>query len=989
MMPKRSLFFALLCTASCSLPGVLANAQADAPVPLLARYAMEPDAAHPQSLKDGGPLGINGRINPGVHYVPDGHKGYALQFTGEQDGTARVDDPKLINRAGAPLSICMWIKPEAWAGRGGLSALVVKTTEVWIGTPFMLAVGDNANLGFEGSNASGWSEPILKTGVWQHVAFTYQPNGDRILYLNGQEISRSKAGSDLNNNEEPLIFGYEHGYDGPGGARSKYKGLMDDVAIYAAALTPEQIKADMNGSIATRAAKESDILPHTQAVTLRLVRADMPLGNTPRNGHTRQFAERKSGPDAVDWPVFTLRNNRGQTQELWKNGAEDGAILSCREGREGHNMFQQPYDPVIEPGNHWIRAFKWVLWGRRFVHTTDASVRMDGTTYELWTFPVKIAGDGANAVTEVVLKMDGKIIFTRKEALHTLTLLLPQNQAEHPYELTVNNRPPVKFSVGIAPVKLGDPKDGFLLFARDVPGDGPKITVAALSHPDVFPYQKEWQDDTIAVAQAQAFAQAAQNVDTSRVPLAADYAMEADAKDPAKFTDSGPLGLHGRLADGASLIDGGHHGKALKLTGGKSRAIVESAGLIHLLTNALSFTAWIKPDELPSGDAAQIVTKRPGWWAGKPFSLDLNHDGSLNFSGNDGTWEPNMRGGEPHLKPGEWAHVAFTYQAGGDEVLYVNGVSVATRKATRPLSANSDPLVFGFEQGGDFNGGRNVGYKGLIDDARIYGAALTAAQIKADMNGALKTRAMLATSNPLPTPFAYKRSVDWTQRVGVEVPRSPEAVYAMSLTHGMSGGFRYYAEQGPRYNGSMDDYARYLASLGLDMDFEQSNDGAFSNPNDPNSYEHWLTALANNGVKGGLNNVNLNDPSQSLYSYTLADFHAPKYRDAQIVAQRFARFPNFVGQNMGADNACYTWYWDWAGPEPTKFWGEAVAARCWATTARKHCERPAHRGCRPIKRTSSPEPKKSSSTTWRNMMRRSGSTAIWRGPCRKCSPVPS
>ncbi len=918
-------FFVPLCLVSRILSAAVSPAQAEPPVPLIARYAMEPDPAHPATLQDSGSLGINGRVNSGVNYVPDGHKGYALRFSGEQEGTARVDDPKLLNRVGAPLSVCLWIKPEAWARNQGYAALLTKTSQSWIGKPFAFAIGDNANIGFASDNAGGWSGPELKTGVWQHVAFTYAPNGDRILYLDGREVNRVRAGNDLPNNEEPLIFGNENGYDYPGGYRSKYKGLMDEVSLYAAALTPEQIQADMRGTLAVRAASVSDFAPMTQYVTLRLVRADIPLGDKPRNGHNRQFAERKSGPDATDWPAFNLKINAKESHEIWKNGAEDGAVLPCRDGAEGKNMFQQTSDPVISPGNHWLRAFKWQIWGRRFAHTTDPSVRIDGTTYELGTFPVKIQGEGPNDLHRVVVEADGKTVYSKTETLHSLTLLLPQNQAGHPYELTVNDRPPISFSVGIAPVKLGDPKDGFMLFSQTVPGSGVKITVAALSHPDVFPYQKEWREDAIAVAQAKAYAQAQKGADKSLPPLAAHYAMTRDAKDAARFLDSGPIQLHGKLLDGAAIADGGHNGTALKLTGGKARAAVESAGLIDLLTSEVSFTAWINPDELPSGDSAPIVTKRPGWWTGTPFELDLNHDGSLGFTGNDGTWEPNLRGGEPRIQPGAWTHIAFTYKAGGDQVLYVNGAAVASRRATRPLSPNRDPLVFGYSQAGDFNGGRYVGYKGLIDDARIYGAALTAEQIKADMRNGLKTRPMPSVTNPIPDGVACEPGADWKQRVGVEVPRSPEMVYAMSLTHGMSGGFRYYAEQGPRYSGSMEEYARYLASLGIDMDFEQSNDGAFSNPNDPNSYEHWLIALANNGVKGGLNNVNLNDPHQSLYSYTLADFHAPKFRDAQIVAQRFAAFPNFVGENMGADNACYSWYWDWAGPEPTKFWGEAVA----------------------------------------------------------------
>ena len=328
-----------------ALAGFSARVRAEDTVPLLAHYAMEPDAKDARKFTDSGPLHIDGHINDGVAYVADGHKGYALRFSGSGEDTARVDNPKLINRAGAPISVTMWIKPEAWADRAAFTALLTKTTEAWIGKPFAFAIGDNGNLGFDGANGGGYSEPLLKMGEWQHVAVTFQAGGARVLYINGKEVSRTSAGPDLQDNEEPLIFGAEHGYNGPGGNRSKYKGLMDEAAIYAAALTPEQIRLDMNGELKTRAATLADFAPRKQTVHLSLVRADMPVGNTPRNGHTRQTAQRKSGPDAVDWPEMKLNIGADKTQTLWKNGAEETAVLPCREGNEGRAMFQREMTP--------------------------------------------------------------------------------------------------------------------------------------------------------------------------------------------------------------------------------------------------------------------------------------------------------------------------------------------------------------------------------------------------------------------------------------------------------------------------------------------------------------------------------------------------------------------------------------------------------------------------------------------------------------------
>ena len=86
-----------------------------------------------------------------------------------------------------------------------------------------------------------------------------------------------------------------------------------------------------------------------------------------------------------------------------------------------------------------------------------------------------------------------------------------------------------------------------------------------------------------------------------------------------------------------------------------------------------------------------------------------------------------------------------------------------------------------------------------------------------------------------------------------------------------------------------------------------------------------MAAMAAHGLKAGLNDVSLGDPNQSFYSANLPDFHRPKYRDAQLLAQRFALFPNFLGLTMGADNAGYTWYWDWNGPTSEHPWGMAFS----------------------------------------------------------------
>lgn len=884
-------------------------------IPLVANYTMEPPA-DARELDDRGPLDIDGRLTSGVDYSAPGRDGtgHALRFSGEGDGVARVDNGKFLHRLGAPLSVSLWIKPQAWAQQGRSAALLTKTSQAWIPKAFALNIGDNGSLGFDGSegNGSGWTGPILKLNQWQHVAFTFEPGGKRILYLDGKIVSETSAGPQLYNNEEPLFFGYENGYEGPGGYRSKYKGEMDDVRIYAAVLSSDQIKADMTTALPapTRAAQESDIAPRRFSTTLRLARFDLPMGFREYRGQTRVSAQRTPGPDALDFPTLTLKNGDGTTQTLFEKSAEQSVDLPEFQGEEGNPVFRQPYDSAVFPGDHWLRAHKLSIWGRRDIYSTDPTLR-GGRDLEIWTFPIRIAGE---PITSVELKSSGQTVYrkTFAPALNSLTLQLPQAQ----YSVVVNGRAPVNFAAGLQPIQSGDPRWKTLPVDAAVAGSKLKIANA----PRSFAHQKEWDADLGALAQARAFEVASEG-SAGLAPLVASYDMEPNAQNAKQVRDSGTLGLHGEILDGARLEEGGRNGYSLRVGEGKARARMSGAAL-NGLKSELTFSAWVKLDKQPQGDRAPILTKRGGWWTGTPFQILVGGDGNLGIDGSDA-----VRMWTGHIMPvGKWVHIAFTYKAGDKEVVYVDGEVAGQKPVAGPLSTNEEPFVIGWEQGGDFPTGNYVGLPGLIDDARFFSAALTPAQIRAEIGSTLQIRAAPATENPVPMPLGWSREVkSFTEFIGIEVPRSPLTIYATSLTHGMSGGFQFHSEQGPGFAGDMNDYAKFLASHGYDLVFEQSANGVINRALDANSYENWMAALMRNGVRGGLNVNNLNNPHQALFGSNLVEFHAPKFRDAQLMAGRFARFPNFAGLAMGADNAQYSWYWDWNGPSSEHPFGMALS----------------------------------------------------------------
>ncbi len=242
---------------------------------------------------------------------------------------------------------------------------------------------------------------------------------------------------------------------------------------------------------------------------LSLVRYDMPLGLSSGLAPTRQLARRNvDAPEAVDWPDFTLNG-----QPIFRDRAEAAVPLTLRRGADAASPFQMPGDDVLQPGNHWFRAMLWDA-GRQHLYTADSTARCadPGTAlsgrYELWLFPVLLKGEGGPVVKNVVVKTQGAVVYDKAGPWRSLTLLLPQNEPGHRYEVSVDGRAAVKIEVGLRPVKLGIPREVPVAFNTAVTGEGPKIKIRTLDRPTSFPNPKEWAADLAALAEARPVAPA-------------------------------------------------------------------------------------------------------------------------------------------------------------------------------------------------------------------------------------------------------------------------------------------------------------------------------------------------------------------------------------------------------------------------------------------------------------------------------------------------
>ncbi|MHB0999200.1 MAG: LamG domain-containing protein [Armatimonadota bacterium] len=902
------------------------SAQADQ-VPLVAHYTMDPDPRHPEQTVDAGPLKLNGTFHSGVTII-DGKSGKAGRFDGTSESYAEVRGG-LLDRLSGSITITMWVRLDKLPDSSGGAGIIAKRAQN-VSAPFDLSIGQNGSLGFEGDTGGGWINLFtdggqVKTGDWFHLAWVYNANDAVRFYVNGKDVGSSKVNRPLAANDQSLIIGKSP-------VRGAVTADIDDISIYAAPLTADQVTGDMQGTLQTRTAVADDFPKPTQPVKMALVRYDMPIGFQEGYGRTRQAAQRIEGPDAVDWPGFTFDG-----KPLWDKSSEQTLDLPLRQDGMERPLYQQPYDHVIQSGNYWVRALQW-MWGQRYIYTTDNTARTWMSDYELWTFPVLIQGTGEHDIADVTLDYDGKTICKNAGPFHSLTLLLPQNEVEKPYELSVNGREPVRFDVGLQPIVVGKPEERVRPINLTITGTGAKITVTNAEYLQTFPNQEEWNDDqkrlasllpslpikNVLAARRNSVNMQLKTAKPTAASLLAYYPMEPNMAAMDTLPDLGPLALDGKLADGAVYDGNGHKDNALKLDGKKACAVIAGTGTITHQTKSLTVTAWVRPDEMPRKDTmGYLITTRSAWWAVKPWSLCLNSDGNWGFEGHDG--DRKQIWSDVRLKVGTWQHVAFTYQQGGELVCYLNGQAVKRAPVPNALTANDDQLVIGYEEGGNFQGGGRSGFKGMIDEVRIYADALSSEQVTSDMNGTLPVRVpdgMKQVTSKTPTVIANvgkpANTSSMRAHLGIDVPRSPVSVQAVALTHGMSGGAFYSSSDWlKKFEGSANDFSRYAAETGYDCIFERSTDADL------------ITSLARNGVCYGLvpdvvwGRPFIEHPNVAFFSANLPDWHAPLYRNMQLQSQTLGQYPNFSGFNIGADNGGYTSFWDWAPPVPNRPWGEA------------------------------------------------------------------
>jgi hypothetical protein len=580
-----------------------------------------------------------------------------------------------------------------------------------------------------GTSVSAQGASALPLNTWSHLAATYDGAMLR-LYVDGVQVgTRAQTGS-LFVSTSPLRIG------GNAIWGEYFTGRIDEVRIYARALTPAQIAADMNTPVAPPV---SDTTAPSVAITSPAQNASVSGVITVTASATDnvgvagvQFfvdgtaigAEDASNPYSITVDTFSLTNTAHQITTR----ARDAAGNTTTSAAVTINSFNMPRMTITAPA---------------------AGATISGSTV---TVNYTLAGDLASVgVDHLHFQLDGgsELMDLSLDGVYQLQGVAPGSHTLNAWmvrgdhsKIAGTDAPGVLFSTTTPDtmpptVALTSPAGSVSGIVQVAASASDDVGIAgvqflldgnALGAEDTSaPYSIDWTTNTVAngfhVLSARA-RDAAGNTTTSD-GVTVDVANTEPPNLVAAYgfnegtgtttADASGNGLNGTLS-ATTWTTAGRFGSSLSFNGSSSLVTVADHALLDL-TTGMTISAWVFPTTL-SGYRTVVLKERPGDLA---YSL-YAHDGSPRPS----TWitagTTATAAGTSPLAANEWSHLAATYD-GGALRLYVNGAQVGSITHTGSLFVSGSPLRIGGNTiWGEYFAGR-------LDEVRIYSRALSTAEI--------------------------------------------------------------------------------------------------------------------------------------------------------------------------------------------------------------------------------------------------------------------
>jgi hypothetical protein len=320
------------------------------------------------------------------------------------------------------------------------------------------------------------------------------------------------------------------------------------------------------------------------------------------------------------------------------------------------------------------------------------------------------------------------------------------------------------------------PLDASLLISHSV-------TLGGLSGNTLYHYRVRSRDAAGNLRVSGDFTFTTLAVNTLPANLIAAYAYNEGA---------GTVAADGSVHDNDATLSGATWSTACKfgncLSFNGPSHFVESPDIDPLTPGTTAtFEAWIFPSAAPS-DLAPVLNK----WTQTPedeYSFGLDSDRQVYFAWQTtagatfGTSSWNRVVGTGTIPLNTWTHIAAV-RSGTTLSFYVNGNLDSTQVVfdTNPFRNGTNPL----RVGGETTGGTRF-FSGRIDEPRIYGRALSQAEIQYDMNTAIPpaagdTTAPTISAVAVPVTTASGATITWTTNEASDT----QVQYGLTASYGTS-----------------------------------------------------------------------------------------------------------------------------------------------------------------------------------------------------------
>ncbi len=231
------------------------------------------------------------------------------------------------------------------------------------------------------------------------------------------------------------------------------------------------------------------------------------------------------------------------------------------------------------------------------------------------------------------------------------------------------------------------------------------------------PYDTAYRQQTEIAEQArQRLAQKVTKPGAEEDGLVAWWAFDEAVDNPVALDYSGHR-LGGQLRDATRA--GGLAGSALVCAGGC--AVVENHRLLSP-AGALSVTCWVKTDRAGQ-DNTWIVNRVLAGSTAAGYRLGVL-GGKPCFEVPQTEWSHHLQAAAP-LPTGRWVHLAGTFD-GQAMRIYVDGEECGRLERPGPINPSEARLCLG-----SYDPGHRSHFMGLLDEVRLYGRALDAAEVRA------------------------------------------------------------------------------------------------------------------------------------------------------------------------------------------------------------------------------------------------------------------